>query len=203
MNGREAIRRNSITSAGPGDHAAARGQRLRERRHPQVDPVLDAEQLGACRRRARRARRARAPRRPSGGRRSARTARRSRAAARRRPPSRTRRRRRPARRRRRDSARSQRASRADRAGCGGRRASSRGTGSQPSRIEAWSPESAITVSPGAEDRPERAEVGLVAGREHERVLGPEPLGQLPLELEVQVDRAVQEARAGQARCRTG
>ena len=68
---------------------------------------------------------------------------------------------------------------------------------QPSRIEAWSPESAITVSPGAEDRPERAEVGLVAGREHERRLGPQPLGELALELEVQVDRPVQEARAGQ------
>ena len=51
----------------------------------------------------------------------------------------------------------------------------------------------------AEDRAERAEVGLVAGREDDRVLGPEPLGELALELDVQVDRAVEEARAGQAR----
>ena len=54
------------------------------------------------------------------------------------------------------------------------------------------------MSAGREDRAERAEVGLVAGREHERGLGPEPLGELALELEVQVDRAVQKPRAGQS-----
>ena len=50
----------------------------------------------------------------------------------------------------------------------------------------------------AEDRAERAEVGLMAGGEDERVLGPEPLGELALELDVQIDRAVEEARARQA-----
>ena len=69
---------------------------------------------------------------------------------------------------------------------------------QPSRIEAWSPESATTVSAGPRIVPERADVGLVAGREHERRLGAEPLGELALELEVQVGGAVEEARAGQA-----
>ena len=68
---------------------------------------------------------------------------------------------------------------------------------QPSRIEAWSPESTTTVSLGPEDRAERAEVGLMAGGEHERGLAAEPVGQLPLELEVQVGGAVQEARSGQ------
>ena len=43
-----------------------------------------------------------------------------------------------------------------------------------------------------------ADVRLVAGREDERVLGAHPLGQLALELEVHRQRAVQEARAGQA-----
>ena len=69
---------------------------------------------------------------------------------------------------------------------------------QPSRIEAWSPESAITVSCGPRIVPERAEVRLVAGGEDDRVLGAQPLGELALELDVQVDRAVQEARAGEA-----
>ena len=50
---------------------------------------------------------------------------------------------------------------------------------------------------GSEQRAERADVGLVAGREDERVLGVHPLGDLALELEVQRDRAVQQARAGQ------
>ena len=39
----------------------------------------------------------------------------------------------------------------------------------------------------------------MAGREDDRVLSPEPVGELALELDVQVDRAVEEARAGQAR----
>ena len=56
----------------------------------------------------------------------------------------------------------------------------------------------MTVSPGREDRAERADVGLVAGREDERVLGAHPLGQLALELQVQVERAVEQPRAGQA-----
>ena len=51
----------------------------------------------------------------------------------------------------------------------------------------------------AEDRPEGAEVGLVAGGEDQRSLGAEPVGQLLLELEVQVGGPVQEARSGQAR----
>ena len=50
----------------------------------------------------------------------------------------------------------------------------------------------------AEDRAERAEVGLVAGREHERVLAAHPLGELGLQFEVQWHGAVQRARAGQA-----
>ena len=51
---------------------------------------------------------------------------------------------------------------------------------------------------GREQRPERADVGLVAGGEDDRVLGAHPLGDLALELEVQRDRAVEQARAGQA-----
>ena len=51
---------------------------------------------------------------------------------------------------------------------------------------------------GREDRAERADVGLVPGREHERVLGAHPLRDLALELQVQVERAVEQARAGQA-----
>ena len=51
---------------------------------------------------------------------------------------------------------------------------------------------------GAEDRAERAQVGLMAGGEDERVLGAEPIGELALELDVQIDRAVQKAGAGQA-----
>ncbi len=62
----------------------------------------------------------------------------------------------------------------------------------PSRIEAWSPESAITVSPGPEDRPQRADVGLVAGGEDQRVLGLQPVGQLTLELQMQLGGAVEE-----------
>ncbi len=50
----------------------------------------------------------------------------------------------------------------------------------------------------AEDRAERAEVGLVAGREHERVLAAHPLGDLRLQFEVQRRGAVQRARAGEA-----
>ena len=52
---------------------------------------------------------------------------------------------------------------------------------------------------GAEDRPQRADVGLVAGGEDDRVLGPLPVGDLLLELEVQRRRAVEQARARQAR----
>ena len=51
---------------------------------------------------------------------------------------------------------------------------------------------------GCEDRAQRADVGLVAGREDDRVLGTDPLGDLALELEVQRDRAVQQARSRQA-----
>ena len=50
----------------------------------------------------------------------------------------------------------------------------------------------------AEDRAEHAEVRLVAGGEDDRVLGAHPLGDLALELEVQRDRPVEQARAGQA-----
>ena len=52
--------------------------------------------------------------------------------------------------------------------------------------------------PRGEDRPQGAQVGLVAGGEHQHGLGPHPLRQLLLESEVQVDGAVQETRAGQA-----
>ena len=51
---------------------------------------------------------------------------------------------------------------------------------------------------GAEQRAERADVGLVAGGEHDRVLGVHPLGELALELQVQGRGAVEQARAGQA-----
>ena len=51
----------------------------------------------------------------------------------------------------------------------------------------------MTVSPGPRIVPRRAEVRLVAGREDERGLGPEPLGELVLELDVKIDRAVEEA----------
>ena len=51
---------------------------------------------------------------------------------------------------------------------------------------------------GSEDRAQHAEVGLMAGGEHERVLGVHPLRDLPLEVEVQRDRPVQQARARQA-----
>ena len=102
-----------------GDHPAAGGQRLRERGHPQIDPVLDAEQLaapGAAR--AEDAERVglvdHQPRAEA-----RRTARRSPAAARRRPPSRTRRRPRRGSRRRRPPP-SPACARAGRAGCGGR-----------------------------------------------------------------------------------
>ena len=39
--------------------------------------------------------------------------------------------------------------------------------------------------PGAENRPQRAKVGLVAGSEDQRGLGPKPVGELPFELQVQ------------------
>ena len=45
---------------------------------------------------------------------------------------------------------------------------------------------------------EGADVGLMAGGEDQRRLGLVPAGDLGLELEVQVERAVEEARAGQA-----
>ena len=45
MNGRAAIFRYSITSAGPGDEAPAGGEALGEGPHPQVDSVPDPEQL--------------------------------------------------------------------------------------------------------------------------------------------------------------
>jgi hypothetical protein len=48
-----------------------------------------------------------------------------------------------------------------------------------------------------QDRAECPDVGLVAGREHERVLGAHPLGDLALQLEVEVERPVQQPRAGQ------
>ena len=55
---------------------------------------------------------------------------------------------------------------------------------------------------GAEDRPQRADVGLVAGGEDDRVLGPLPVGDLLLELEVQRRGAVEQARARSGPCRS-
>ena len=49
---------------------------------------------------------------------------------------------------------------------------------------------------GLEDGAEAAQVGLVAGREHEGRLRVHPLGELLLELEMEQRRAVQESRAG-------
>ena len=123
------------------------------------------------------------------------------AAARGRPPSRRRRRPRRARRRRRTRARSSiDSSLSSRLWRNGRiRARDIDTAS---RIEAWSPESQMTVSPGRQQRADRAGVGQVAGREDERVLGAHPVGELALELEVERHRAVQEARAGERRCRS-
>ena len=51
---------------------------------------------------------------------------------------------------------------------------------------------------GLEDRADAADVRLVAGGVDDRVLGPHPLGQLALEVEVERRRAVQQARAGDA-----
>jgi len=42
----------------------------------------------------------------------------------------------------------------------------------------------------AQDRPQRADVGLMSGCEHQRRLGPQPLGQLLLEPDVHVGGAV-------------
>ena len=69
---------------------------------------------------------------------------------------------------------------------------------QPSRIEAWSPESQIDGVAGAEDGPDAADVGLVARGEDDRVVGLHPLGELPLELDVQRRGAVEQPRAGHA-----
>ena len=69
---------------------------------------------------------------------------------------------------------------------------------QPSRIDAWSPESATTVSPGPRIVPSAPRFAWWPVREDERVVGPHPLGDLALQLEVQRDRAVQQPRAGQA-----
>ena len=196
MNGRDWIRRNSITSAGPAitpPHEASDFENVAIRRSTSV---LDAEQLGGARAaRAEHAERVRLvdhqPRAEPCG-----TARRSRAAAPRRPPSRTRRRRRPARRRHRRRP-SRACARGGPCGCDETACSFARERMQPSRIEAWSPESAIDRVARAEDRPQRAEVGLVAGGEHQRGLGVQPLGELALELEVEIDRPVEEARAGQ------
>jgi hypothetical protein len=51
---------------------------------------------------------------------------------------------------------------------------------------------------GGEEGGDAAHVGEVAGGEDEGVLGAHPLRELALELEVEGDRAVQEARAGEA-----
>ena len=48
-----------------------------------------------------------------------------------------------------------------------------------------------------QDRAERPDVRLMAGGEHQRRLAAEPFGQLAFELQVQIGRAVQEARARQ------
>ncbi len=50
---------------------------------------------------------------------------------------------------------------------------------------------------GTEQCAQRADVGLVAGAEDDRGLGPHPFGDLTLELEVKGDRPVQQPRAGQ------
>ena len=50
---------------------------------------------------------------------------------------------------------------------------------------------------GPQDGADAADVRLVAGGEDEGALGPHPFGELPLELDVQGDRAVQQPRAGQ------
>ena len=51
---------------------------------------------------------------------------------------------------------------------------------------------------GLEDRADAADVRLVAGRVDDRLLGPHPLGQLALELDVQRRRPVQQPRPGDA-----
>ena len=183
-----------------GDEAAAGGEALGEGAHPQVDLVLEAEQLaGAGAARAEHARR-RGPRRPSGGRRAPCRARRSRGRSQTSPsiektPSTTTRTPPP---------------------------SSRGALEHP--LELVHPVVAEGAQLGAgepaavedrgvvagvadhgvarlEDRPDAAQVRLVAGRVDDRLLGPHPLGQLALEVDVQRRRAVQQARAGDARCR--
>ena len=180
-----------------GDEAAAGRQRLAEGAHAQVDVGLDAEQLATRPRRARRARPRRAPRRPSAARRRPCTSSTIRGSGAMSPsiektPSTTTSTPPPS-----SAARwSIFSSRSSRLCLNGRSLAREIR--QPSRIEAWSAESTITVSPGAEDRPERADVGLVAGREDDRLLGAHPLRELALEVEVQVERAVEQPRAGQA-----
>ena len=52
--------------------------------------------------------------------------------------------------------------------------------------------------PGLEDRPQAAEVRLVAGGEHERAVGSHPIRDLALELRVERSGPVQESRTCQA-----
>ena len=47
-----------------------------------------------------------------------------------------------------------------------------------------------------EDGADRAQVRLVAGREHDHVFGPHPVGELPLQLHVHGRGAVEQARSG-------
>ena len=160
--------------------------------------VLDAEQLAGARRRGRRARRRRGPRRPSAARRSARQSSTiSRQRRRRRPPSRRRRRRRPARRRRRRR-RARASSRACRAGCGGTGAASRARagsrrGSRRGRRSRRSPcRRAPRIVPSVPTLAWWPVVKTIASSV------PIHSASSRLELEVQVDRAVEQARAGQA-----
>src|SRR3954463_14703290 len=74
---------------------------------------------------------------------------------------------------------------------------------QPSRIEAWSAESAMTVSPGSSSVPSVPTFvwwpvvkTIAASAPTHR---PHPPPQLPLELQVQGRGAVEQPRAGQAR----
>ena len=180
-----------------GEEAAAAREALGERAHPQVDAILDAEQLrGAGAARAEHAgavrlvdHQPRAEARAQVGDLAA--------AARRRPPSRRRRR------RRRGCRRSSRARLLERAlelvdpvvAEGAQLRAAEDAAVEDRGVVAGVGDDGVARR---QQRAERREVRLRAGREDERLLGAHPVGDLLLELEVQRDRAVEQARAGQA-----
>ena len=195
-NAREETRRKSIDLVRAGDEAAAGRQRLREGAHPQVDVAPRRRAARSRRRRGRRARRRRAPRRPSAARRAPGRARRCAGRSATSPSI--------------EKTPSTTTSTPPPSSAGAlehllelvepavaERAQLR------AREQAAVEDRGVVARvgdhgvAGAEQRAERADVGLVARREDDRLLGAHPLRQLGLELEVQVDRAVEQPRAGE------